>query len=103
MQEFFSLTCQSIKLNSPHMNTICTIDTNQLYRQALKMNIPFFKWQNWIEDHLNKEFLRRALMQSKEKGIEKRQSKNLIKQSFVTEQKLLDQAKFFQSELEVHQ
>lgn len=28
MQEFFALTCQSIKLNSPHMNTICTIDTN---------------------------------------------------------------------------
>lgn len=28
MQEFFTLTCQSIKLNSPHMNTICTIDTN---------------------------------------------------------------------------
>ena len=27
MQEFFALTCQSIKLNSPHMNTICTIDT----------------------------------------------------------------------------
>jgi len=31
MQEFFSLTCQSIKLNSPHMNTICTIDTQSLY------------------------------------------------------------------------
>lgn len=27
MQEFFTLTCQSIKLNSPHMNTICSIDT----------------------------------------------------------------------------
>jgi len=27
MQEFFSLTCQAIKLTSPHMNTICTIDT----------------------------------------------------------------------------
>ena len=27
MQEFFTLTCQSIKLNSPHMNAICTIGT----------------------------------------------------------------------------
>lgn len=27
LQEFFTLTCQSIKLNSPHMNTICHIDT----------------------------------------------------------------------------
>lgn len=61
MQEFFSLTCQSIKLNSAHMNTICTIDTEQLYRKAVKMNVPYYKWQNWIEDFLNKEFLRAAL------------------------------------------
>ena len=27
MQEFFALTCQSVKLNSPHMNAVCTIDT----------------------------------------------------------------------------
>ena len=27
MQEFFTLTCQSIKLNSPHMNAIATIST----------------------------------------------------------------------------
>lgn len=64
MQEFFSLTCQSIKLNSPHMNTICTIDTMQLYQRAVKMNIPFFKWQTWIEDFINKEFFRIVLMRS---------------------------------------
>ena len=58
MQEFFVLTCQSIKLNSPHLNTICTIDTMQLYNRATKMNIPFFKWATWIEDYLNKEILR---------------------------------------------
>ena len=58
MQEFFSLTCQAIKLTSPHMNTICTIDTQQLYQRANKLNVPFFKWSSWIEDFLNKEFLR---------------------------------------------
>ena len=58
MNEFFTLTCQSIKLNSPHMNTICTIDTMQLYNRAIKLNIPFFKWSTWIEDYLNKEILR---------------------------------------------
>ena len=43
------------------MNKICTIDTTQLYKKALKMNIPFFKWQTWIENYLNKEFMRAAL------------------------------------------
>ena len=69
MQEFFSLTCQSIKLNSPHINTICTIDTMQLYNKAQKMNIPFFKWQTWIEDFLNKEFLRVVLRNSRRNGL----------------------------------
>ena len=72
MQEFFSLTCQSIKLNSAHMNTICTIDTDQLYRKAVKMNVPYYKWQTWIEDFLNKEFLRAALQKSKRNGISKK-------------------------------
>lgn len=34
MEEFFALTCQSIKLNSPHINTIATIDTKELYLKA---------------------------------------------------------------------
>ena len=58
MQEFFQLTCKSIILSSPHMNTICTVDTNQLYKKALKANVPFFKWASWIEDFLNKEFMK---------------------------------------------
>jgi hypothetical protein len=58
MQEFFTLSCQAIKLNSPHMNTICTIDAMSLYQKALKMAVPFYKWPNWIENHLNKEYMR---------------------------------------------
>ena len=70
MQEFFTLTCQSIKLNSPHMNTICTIDTIKLYKQANQLGIPFFKWQSWIENFLNQEFLRTALRRRSLKGID---------------------------------
>jgi len=91
MQEFFTLTCQSIKLNSPHMNTICTIDTMQLYKRAVKLNIPFFKWQGWIEDFLNKEFLRQALRKSRRNGISsKPTTKTFMKAEQVTKQKLMD-------------
>jgi hypothetical protein len=79
MHEFFTLTCQSIKLNSPHMNAICTIDTNQLYRRAIKMNIPFFKWANWIEDHLNKELLRQALRKSRKNGVKPPTNNTFVK------------------------
>ena len=59
--EFFNLTCQSIKLNSPHINTICDVDCNLLYKKACKDNIPFFKWADWIENFLNQEFLKAIL------------------------------------------
>ena len=68
MEEYFTLTCQSIKLNSPHMNTICSIDTKKLYQEAIKMSIPFYRWQNWIEDYINKEFLRLVLRRSFDQG-----------------------------------
>ena len=69
MKEFFTLTCQSIKLNSPQMNAILTVDTQQLYNKAVKMNIPFFKWSTWIEDFLNKEFMRVCLRRTKRNGM----------------------------------
>ena len=65
MQEFFQLTCKSIILNSPHMNTICTVSQDQLYRRAIKEDVPFFKWATWIDDYLNKEFLRLIIRNSK--------------------------------------
>jgi hypothetical protein len=43
LKEFFTLTLQSVKLNSPHMNVICMINKDTLYEKALKENIPFFK------------------------------------------------------------
>ena len=34
MKEFFNLTCQSVKLNSPNINSICHVETNNLYKKA---------------------------------------------------------------------
>lgn len=96
MQEFFALTCQSIKLNSPHINTIATIDTNQLYQKANKLGVPFFQWSTWIESYLNKEFMRVVLQKSKRQGQDsKPSSKTFIKAEQMTKQKMIEQAKFF--------
>jgi hypothetical protein len=93
MQEFFNLTCQAVKLTSPHMNTICTIDTEKLYLRAVKLNIPFFKWQSWIEDFLNKEFLRQALRKSRRNGVStKPTTQTFRKAEQMTKQRILDQA-----------
>jgi len=35
MREFFFLACQSVKINSPHMNLIATLNTQVLYEKAL--------------------------------------------------------------------
>jgi hypothetical protein len=97
LEEFFKLTCQAIKLNSPHMNMICTIDTKSLYKKALKLNIPFFKWHIWIEDFLNKEFFRLALENSRRKSIARPQnSKTFTKIEKATEQNIIEQANYFQ-------
>ena len=34
-EEYFTLATQSIKVNSPFMDSICTIPTNILYKKAL--------------------------------------------------------------------
>ena len=70
------------------------------------MNIPFFKWQSWIEDFLNKEFLRLAMRKSRRGGVRRPNAE--LGQTFVkverqTQKKILDQAKYFQQELENHQ
>ena len=68
LKEFFTLTCQAVKLNSPQMNAICTLDTNALYDKVLKSNVPFFKWASWVDDYINKEFLRMVIRNTRRKG-----------------------------------
>ena len=51
-QEYFALVTstqasQAVKLNSPYMDTICTVPTKELYDKALKNCIPFHK----VKDH----------------------------------------------------
>ena len=81
MEEFFNLTCQAIKLNSPQMSVICTVDTKKLYEKATKMGIPFFKWATWIEDYLNKEFMRMVLRDSNRGGLSKKSTTKTFKQA----------------------
>ena len=57
IKEFFALTCQSVKLSSPHLNLIAHINTDMLYQKALKDAIPYFKYWNWIEATIQKEVL----------------------------------------------
>ena len=61
LKEFFTLTLQSVKLNSPHMNIICMLNKDELYDKAIKEGVPFFQWQIWIEKLINKEVLSKII------------------------------------------
>ena len=67
IKEFFQLTCQSIKINSPHMNLIAQIKDEILYKQAVEAGVPFFKFSTWIESTVNKEVMKQLLYKSKNK------------------------------------
>lgn len=66
-QEYFALVpstqaSQAVKLNSPYMDTICTVSTKELYEKALKTKVPFHKvkarqWHIWIESQLTNAYL----------------------------------------------
>ena len=57
MREFFGLTLKSIKINSPHMALIQDLKEDVLFRRANREQIPFFQWQKWLNDTLNREVL----------------------------------------------
>ena len=56
-EEYFMLTTQIIKMNSPHMENICSVNTQLLYEKALHDEIPFHKWHEWIEKQLNNAYI----------------------------------------------
>ena len=61
-QEYFKLvkctqTTQAVKLNSPYMDTICTVPTQELYGKAMRLSVPFHKWHVWIESQLTTCYL----------------------------------------------
>jgi hypothetical protein len=43
------------------MNVICTLDHKTLYDKVNTEGVPFFQWHKWLEDTLNKEFLRHII------------------------------------------
>jgi hypothetical protein len=46
-----------VKINSPHMNLISLVKVDSLYEEVTLEGIPFYKWNSWIEQMLNKEVL----------------------------------------------
>jgi len=49
------------------MNAICTLNTNLLYETVVKANVPFFRWAKWIDEYINKEFMR-IVISNRRKG-----------------------------------
>ncbi|OMJ72819.1 hypothetical protein SteCoe_28656 [Stentor coeruleus] len=56
-EEYFTLSTQAIKLNSPYMDVICIESPKVLYDLAIKNDVPFHKWHEWIEKKLNAKYL----------------------------------------------
>ena len=77
IKEFFTLTCQSVKLNSPHMNLIAMINTDQLYNKALEAAVPYFKYSSWIESTVSKEVIQQ-LFKTKQNDPKRQVPKDLI-------------------------
>lgn len=70
MKEFFHLTLQSIRMNSPHMNQILNIDCEKFYKKAVEDSIPFNQWAKWLEDQLNRIILSKILQLNLQSKIE---------------------------------
>lgn len=49
VEEFFVLTVQCVKLNSPYIDNIARVDPSALYTKSKEERIPFNKWYSWIE------------------------------------------------------
>ena len=74
IEEYFVLAAQSVKLNSPYMDTICTIPTDLLYAKAMADAVPFHRWHIWVENYLNKEYIR-SMYSSTIRGSERSRPK----------------------------
>jgi len=61
LKEFFHLTLQSIRMNSPHMNQILNINCDLFYKKVNELQIPFNQWSKWLEDQLNRIILSRIM------------------------------------------
>lgn len=44
-------------MNSPYMDTICTISAKELYEKVLEQEIPYHLWHSWIQQKLNARYI----------------------------------------------
>lgn len=72
-EEYFALSVQAVKMNSPHMDNIIRVNPNELYDKAIKAGIPFHKWYTWIESQLNSIYVQ-ALYKKSNKTLWSRYS-----------------------------
>ncbi|EAR90263.2 hypothetical protein TTHERM_00357100 (macronuclear) [Tetrahymena thermophila SB210] len=66
-EEFFMLTSQCVKLNSPFLDDILALDCSGYYKQVLEQYIPYHKWYKWIEEKLYS--IRKQLLQEQQQDL----------------------------------
>lgn len=67
IEEYFTLTTQAVKMNSPHMDRIGILPASFLYQKAKEEQVPFHRWHVWIETQLNFEYIQQ--LYHKPKGL----------------------------------
>jgi len=72
-KEFFYLTALACKLNHDLKEDLSSIPTSDLYEKALKEEVPFFRFGEWIEKEMTKSYL----ASSRDKRLQDLQSGNL--------------------------
>ncbi|OMJ96099.1 hypothetical protein SteCoe_272 [Stentor coeruleus] len=78
-EEYFFLATQVLKMNSPYMDSICSISTQKLYEKVLKEDVPFHKWYEWIEKQLSSIYIRKLYKKkTKFSWVNRSQKKQLI-------------------------
>ena len=51
------MTLLSYKLNHKNIEKILTVDGKQMYEEAKAANVPFYKWNQWIDEQLGRIYL----------------------------------------------
>lgn len=78
-EEYFFLATQVLKMNSPYMDSICSVSPQKLYEKALKEDVPFHKWYEWIEKQLSSIYIRKLYKKNaKFSWVNRSQKKQLI-------------------------
>lgn len=70
-EEYFLLTVQAVKMNSPHIDSVCCVSAQELYDNAIRQGIPFHKWHVWIESQLNLAYVQ-SLYKKNRRNVWKR-------------------------------